>query len=455
LKYFDFDADFWMEMSSLSFIHKTDADSNCKQLQINFNCEDYPLTLRSAFGTSHSITSSRVNALISLRINLTNVPESNGYVGYGEVGLPPKKPLCYLADLSDIRTYFEAFNKHVGSLVNRWDEMSTYDPFQIFDNEFGSLRKTRDWAMEIVRFLLYCLDTCPLNGESFSKAARSGIEACVLDWLGKVRKQPIYELIGVAKPLKPSFFTAALNPSIDAILDSVAFSRSYTQFLKIKLDANVERGFEILLALYQKFGSDSQAQWSVDANAAWNPEITLKFVEFLSKEPFRGLVYMIEQPFPVELGKYDLAESELKAWGKVKKVAEEHSLLIFADESVANFEDIHKLKPYIHGVNIKLEKAGGIREGLRALLVAKKEGLKTWVGSMVGSCLNSTTAAHLLALTDNGGDMDGGLLVDKKSQKFDGGFLWVTQPTGPNGYIGMATFPDNCVGIGVQYLQNS
>lgn len=72
----------------------------------------------------------------------------------------------------------------------------------------------------------------------------------------------------------------------------------------------------------------------------------------------------------------DLAESELKAWEKVKKVAGEHSLLIFADESVANFEDIHKLKPYIHGVNIKLEKAGGIREGLRALLVAKKEGLK-------------------------------------------------------------------------------
>lgn len=69
--------------------------------------------------------------------------------------------------------------------------------------------------------------------------------------------------------------------------------------------------------------------------------------------------------------------------------------------------------------------------------------------------MNSTTAAHLLALTDNGGDMDGGLLVDKKSQKFDGGFLWVTQPTGPKGYIGMATFPDNCVGIGVQYLQNS
>lgn len=67
---------------------------------------------------------------------------------------------------------------------------------------------------------------------------------------------------------------------------------------------------------------------------------------------------------------------------------------------------------------------------------------------MVGSCLNSSTAVHLLPLTDYGGDLDGGLLTDEKSQKFSGGFSWIAKPTDQSSSIGMATFEANLVGIG-------
>lgn len=48
---------------------------------------------------------------------------------------------------------------------------------------------------------------------------------------------------------------------------------------------------------------------------------------------------------------------------------------MFADESVSTADDIVKMKPFVHGVNIKLEKAGGIRGALEAIQVAKEHGL--------------------------------------------------------------------------------
>ncbi len=61
---------------------------------------------------------------------------------------------------------------------------------------------------------------------------------------------------------------------------------------------------------------------------------------------------------------------------------------------------------------------------------------------MVGSVLNSTTAAHLLPLTDNGGDLDGSLLVTEDSQKFHHGFIWNEE--------GCIVWNPNQFGIGVQ-----
>jgi hypothetical protein len=64
-------------------------------------------------------------------------------------------------------------------------------------------------------------------------------------------------MIGVPDELKASFYTAALNPDIDRIIESVNFGREYTHFLKIKLDAQVEKGFQILQRLHKEIGSPS------------------------------------------------------------------------------------------------------------------------------------------------------------------------------------------------------
>jgi hypothetical protein len=42
-------------------------------------------------------------------------------------------------------------------------------------------------------------------------------------------------------------------------------------------------------------------QWSIDANAAWTPAVALEFLDRIQSSPFRDMIYMVEQPFPLEL----------------------------------------------------------------------------------------------------------------------------------------------------------
>jgi L-alanine-DL-glutamate epimerase-like enolase superfamily enzyme len=49
---------------------------------------------------------------------------------------------------------------------------------------------------------------------------------------------------------------------------------------------------------------------------------------------------------------------------------------MYADESISTSDDIALFRPYVDGVNVKLEKTGGIREALRAIEKAKKASMK-------------------------------------------------------------------------------
>jgi L-alanine-DL-glutamate epimerase-like enolase superfamily enzyme len=128
---------------------------------------------------------------------------------------------------------------------------------------------------------------------------------------------------------------------------------------------------------------------------------------------------VIEQPFPVTF-KTDLKQNGSSAadeclWRDVKAECGGAGVDVYADESVCTADDVELLAPYVHGVNVKMDKAGGFRGAVRALHAAKQRGLKTWVGMMVGSKLASTAASHLLPLAV-AADLDGAPLVTDQSQ---------------------------------------
>ncbi|EGG24276.1 mandelate racemase/muconate lactonizing enzyme domain-containing protein [Cavenderia fasciculata] len=425
------------------------------QTSFTLSFQPYKLTLRSAFGTAHSVTTVRNNALIKLDVTTTT---SSGDVitihGYGECGVPPKKALCYFADLNDIETYFNAFvdtvtQQHV-SPSSSPSQSSTirYDPFsQLPDQYFRDLRPTsaNNTSPSIFYTLLECLDKCPLNNMDYSHASQCAIEMAIFDCWGKYLNLPIYKLASLecGDELKPFYYTVSLCPTMKEILDCSDFGAKYTSFIKIKLDDDVEKGIHIIKSVLEHLEKQSKpvTKISVDANSSWSPASAIKYLEYL--KTIKHLISMVEQPFPVETLKVKTKDTPriIGEWKQIKELYFEQGLPLFADESICTHEDVAELVELVHGVNIKLEKTGGIRGALLAVTEAKKHNLDIWVGSMVGSSLNANAAAHILTSVSNyGGDLDGGLLVDDQSQLFKDGFEFKDL-----GYIQISSNP----GVGV------
>ena len=99
----------------------------------------------------------------------------------------------------------------------------------------------------------------------------------------------------------------------------------------------------------------------------------------------------------------------------------------------------HLCSPVALLVNVKLEKTGGFRAAVRAIEAARAAGLKVWVGMMVGSLLLSSMPAHLMPLTDVGGDLDGAMWVLPESNLFDAGYT----PRG-DGMVHLASLMEPC-----------
>jgi L-alanine-DL-glutamate epimerase-like enolase superfamily enzyme len=85
-------------------------------------------------------------------------------------------------------------------------------------------------------------------------------------------------------------------------------------------------------------------------------------------------------------------------------------LPIIADEACERPADIVKVKDAYDGVNIKLDKCGGVLQAFRMIQMAKALGMRTMLGCMVSSSVSVTAAAHLSPLVDYA-DLDGNLLI--------------------------------------------
>ncbi|MBI5833620.1 MAG: dipeptide epimerase [Armatimonadetes bacterium] len=147
----------------------------------------------------------------------------------------------------------------------------------------------------------------------------------------------------------------------------------------------------------------------VDANCGWQPEQAAELAGALAE---LGVV-MIEQPVPS-------GDGDLERLAAVKAVS---PVPIVADESCAQMSDVARLWGAVDGVNIKLDKVGGISAGLRAVHAARAAGLGVMIGCF-GSSSISVTATALLAPLADWRDLDGALLVA------DDPFAGVTLPRG-------------------------
>ncbi|HET7331196.1 enolase C-terminal domain-like protein, partial [Dyella sp.] len=184
--------------------------------------------------------------------------------------------------------------------------------------------------------------------------------------------------------------------------------------LKVKLDS--DRPVERIEAI-RKCRPD--ARLTVDANQGWSFEQLREVAAPLQK---LGVIF-IEQPLPRG---DDAALENYKA-----------PLPLCADESCLHLGELETASRRYQMINIKLDKCGGLTEGLALAKAAREKGLGLMVGCMGGTSL-SMAPAHVLAQLCDFVDLDSPLLLRNDRM---GGFNY------QSGQV--AAGPDLCWGTGV------
>ena len=150
--------------------------------------------------------------------------------------------------------------------------------------------------------------------------------------------------------------------------------------LKLKLDGDEAH----CLALARAVREVTDARLVADANCAWTEDQARRLFPPWPTWDWSGF----EQPLP---------EDDLEG---LRRLHAEAPVPIFADEPVRTARDIPRLADCMDGVNIKLMKAGGLREALRMIAVARAHDLQVMIGCMVETSVGITAAAHLAPLVD-------------------------------------------------------
>ncbi len=223
-----------------------------------------------------------------------------------------------------------------------------------------------------------------------SAAARTAIDVALHDLVAQKLGVPLYRLLGLNPARAPE---TSYTIGIDSVEEVASKARAAGQefgLLKLKLGADEAH----CLAMARALRAVSGARLVVDANCAWTVDQAQRLIPALAELG----VEWVEQP---------LAEEDLDG---LRYLYQRSPLPIFADEPVRTARDIPRLAGCVHGVNIKVMKAGGLREALRMIATARAHGLQVMLGCMVETSLGITASAHLAPLVD-WADLDGNLTV--------------------------------------------
>jgi L-Ala-D/L-Glu epimerase len=219
-------------------------------------------------------------------------------------------------------------------------------------------------------------------------AGKSAVDIALMDWVGKKLGIPLYSYFGLDAADAP---VTTFSIGIDSPEITKQKTREAADFpvLKIKVGlASDEATIEAVRSVTDK-------PLRVDANEGWkSKEEAVRKINWLETQ---GIEF-IEQPLPAEM------------IDETRWVRSRVHLPIIADEACLRASDIPKLKDAFDGVNIKLDKSGGMLEAYSMIQIARALGMKTMLGCMVSSSVAVTAAAHLSPLVDYA-DLDGNLLI--------------------------------------------
>ncbi len=220
------------------------------------------------------------------------------------------------------------------------------------------------------------------------RAAMAAVDIAVFDWVCKKLNIPVYEYFGL-DPTATPVTTFSIGIDTPEITRQKTIEAADYPVLKVKVGLKTDE--ETIAAVR----SVTKKPIRVDANEGWtDKEEAIRKINWLETQG----VEFIEQPMPAHM------------FEETKYVRSKVHLPIIADEACTSAAAIPKLKEAYDGINVKLDKSGGILEAHRWIEIARALDMKVMLGCMISSSCSCTAAAHLSPLVDYA-DLDGFLLI--------------------------------------------
>ncbi len=222
-------------------------------------------------------------------------------------------------------------------------------------------------------------------------AARNLVDCALWDWRSRKTEKPLWQLLNLQAPRAR---LTAITISLDTPAAMAKAAKEAAAFPILKLKCGTPEDVERLSAVRQ---AREDATLILDANEGWRPE---DFKNLLPKL-IAMRIALIEQP---------LKTTEEEALRDLNS-----PIPLYADESAHTAKDLPRLRGLYQGINIKLDKAGGLTEACAMLQAAKASGFSIMLGCMLASSLALRPATQLMSSAD-WVDLDAPLLLTEDWQ---------------------------------------
>jgi len=223
-----------------------------------------------------------------------------------------------------------------------------------------------------------------------------GAAACALDILAHDRAAqaagvPLRTFLGLAeRDAPPTSFTIGIaEPVVMADRAAAAAAKGF-DVLKVKL-GHGDDDVEILSRIRERFAGTIR----VDPNAAWTPAEAPARIERIAQFD----IEFVEQPTPTD---------DIEG---LRYVRQRSAIPIVADEAAVRWPDVDRLSGACDGINVKLQKCGGITEARAMITRAHELGMKVMLGCRAAETSVAIAAAAHLAPSVEWADLDGNLLI--------------------------------------------
>jgi L-alanine-DL-glutamate epimerase-like enolase superfamily enzyme len=218
-----------------------------------------------------------------------------------------------------------------------------------------------------------------------SGGARNALDCAYWDLQTKLQNKTIWELLDISPKKLTSVFTLGVQ-SAEKMAKAAEEAASYP-ILKIKLD-NVDP----IGKLSAIRAARPDVKLVVDINQGWSMEELITYAPECAKLG----VLMIEQP--------------LKRGADAELVGYKSPVLLGADESCLDLAEYEKVASLYDVINIKLDKCGGLTEGMKIVGRAIADGKALMVGNMTGTSLGMGPA-YVIGQFCQFVDIDGPLIL--------------------------------------------